>query len=307
MEIIIERGKIDSLKSLPEYSIALDGFVQGPSTDDYENHRYSFDHHAGCSRFATLSSCEQTWTAIMLGLDPSLYNIYCNDVDADVCASIWCLKNPERCKESLVEKLITAIGRADRYAGAIEMNGMKKIIEWVCAPETESKRNGDYEKISNDGLKSILESILHRIDLYVNGEASVEFSKQQINSEFKVIRNENGWSLIESHDPHSLAAIWGAGLDKVVVIRPLEDKSTAVTIAKKSEFIEGFPIKKIFSELNKIEPGWGGGSTIGGAPRNEDGSRSKLNINQIINTIDNIIHPERNKSSKPPSKNKRKA
>lgn len=307
MEIIIERGKVTTLKTLPEYSIALDGFVQGPEIDD-ENHRYSFDHHDGCSRFSTLSACEQAWTAIMLGLDPSMYTVYCNDVDADVCASVWCLKNPERCKEPLVAKLIDAIGKSDRYAGAFEINGMKKIVEWVCAPETDSKKNGDYEKISNDGLKSILESILHRIDMYANGESSIEVQKQQLSSEFKVLRNENGWALIESNDPHSLGGIWNAGFEKIVLVRTLEDKSIAVTIARKSEFIEGFPMKKIFTELNKLEKGWGGGATIGGAPRNEDGSRSRLTLKQITQVIDDIIKPPlKPKTSKPPAKTSKKA
>lgn len=302
MQIIIERGKTIPLNSLPEYSIALDGFVQGPHIDD-EHHRYSFDHHDGCSRFSTLSACEQAWTAIMLGLDPISYTVYCNDVDADVCASVWCLKNPERCKEPLVAKLIDAIGKYDRYAGAFEINGMKKIVEWVCAPETDSKRNGDYNKISNDGLNSILESVLHRIDTYVNGEASVEFTKQQTNYDFKILRNENGWVLIETHDPHALGAIWNAGFERIVVIRPLEDKSNIVTIARKSEFVDGFSLNKIFSALNKIEPGWGGGVAIGGSPRNEDGSGTKLTIKKIISIIDEAVNPTKC-SKRPPSKRK---
>jgi len=290
MEIIIERGKVTTLKSLPEYSIALDGFVQAPQSDG-ETKRFSFDHHDGCSRFATISACEQAWTAIMMGLDPSTYTVFCNDVDADVCASVWCLKNPDRCKEPLAKKLIDAIGLADRYAGALSINGMGKVVEWVCAPETDSKRNGDYEKISNDGLKSILEAILHRIDMYVDGEAMEEIAKQQPHGNFKVIRNDNGWALIESNDPHSLGAIWSAGFERILIVRPLEDKSTAVTIARKSEFIDGFPIKKIFLELNKVEAGWGGGATIGGAPRNEDGSRSKLSIKKITEIVDEVINP----------------
>lgn len=288
MEIIIERGKTVKLKDLPEYSIALDGMVQGPEFDE-ENHRYSFDHHAGCSRFSTLSSCEQAWTAIMLGLDPEPYTIYCNDVDSDVCAAVWCLKNPDRCKEPLVAKLIDAIGKADRYAGAFEINGMKKIVEWVCSPETDSKRNGDYEKLSNEGLKPILESILHRIDLYVDGGSSIEVAKQPQHGEFKVLRNENGWALIETNDPHALGAIWQAGFNKVVILRPLEDKSTAVTLAKKSDFIDGFPLPKIYKAFNEIEPGWGGSSTIGGCVRNADGSRSKLKPTQISKVIDDIL------------------
>lgn len=308
MDIVIKRGKIATLKSLPEYSIALDGFVQGPAIDS-DSHRYSFDHHAGCSRFSTLSACEQAWTAVMLGLDPEQYTIYCNDVDADVCAAIWCLKNPDRCKEPLVAKLIDAIGKADRYAGAFDTNGMKKIVEWVCAPETESKKNGDYEKLSDDGLKPILESILHRIDQFADGESSIEVAKQSINTEFNVIRNENGWTLIETNDPHALGAIWQAGFNRIVVARKQNDKTIAYTIARRSEFIEGFPMEKIFEALNEQEPGWGGGTTIGGAPRNQDGTRSKLTLKQVTKVIDDVLtgeweSPKKQRKSKIPPQSK---
>lgn len=303
MDIVIERGKIATLKSLPEYSIALDGFVQGPQIDD-QHHRYSFDHHAGCSRFSTLSSCEQAWTAVMLGLDPEPYTIYCNDVDADVCAAIWCLKNPSRCREPLVAKLIDAIGKADRYAGAFDTNGMKKIVEWVCAPETESKKNGDYEKLSNDGLKPILESILHRIDQFADGESSIEVAKQLVQSEYKVLRNENGWSMIETSDPHALGAIWQAGFDRIVVARKQNDKTIAYTVARRSEFIDNFPIESIFEALNEQEPGWGGGSTIGGAPRNPDGTRSKLTVKQVAKVIDDVLTGEWEPAKKQQRKSK---
>ena len=298
MDIKIERGKVVTLDTLPPYSIALDGFVQGPIIDS-EGHKYSFDHHAGCNRFSTLSACEQAWTSIMLGLEPENYTIYANDVDADVCAAIWCLKNPHRCKEPLVIKLIDAIGKSDRYAGAFENNGMKKIVEWVCAPETNSKKSGDYEKISNEGLGPILESILHRIDAYVNGESAIEVTKQNSTFEYKVVRNENNWALVESHNSHVFSALWQTGYERVVVFRHLEDKSTAVSIAKKSEFIEGFPLSKIYEALNEAEPGWGGSTTIGGAPRNADGSRSRMSIKKITEIIDGVLGCRKSKIPAP--------
>ena len=307
MDIVIERGKIATLKSLPEYSIALDGFVQGPAIDD-KGHRYSFDHHAGCSRFATLSTCEQAWTAVMLGLDPSHYTIYCNDVDADVCAAIWCLKNPSRCREPLVAKLIDAIGKGDRYAGAFDVNGMKRIVEWVCSPETDSRRNGDYEKLSDDGLKPILESVLHRMTQFADGESSIEVAKQELHGDFNVLRNENGWSLVETTDPHALGAIWQAGFDRIVVARPQDDKTIAYTIARRSEFIDNFPLDKIYEALNESEPGWGGGTTIGGAPRNPDGTRSKLTHKQLTKIVDDVITgkwepaQKKQRKTKPPVK-----
>lgn len=302
MDIVIKRGLITKLEDLPSYSIALDGTVQGPKIDA-TNHKYSFDHHAGCLRFCTLATCMQVHHAILLGLNPDKYTVYCNDVDSDVCAAIWCLKNPERCKEPQVAKLIDAIGKGDMHGGAFDVNGMKKIVEWICAPQTDSIRYGDYEKLSDDGLKPILESILHRMDLYANGEHSIEVSKHVQHNEFKILRSENGWAIFESNDPHALAGIWQAGFDRIVITRPLADKSLAVTIAKRSDFIDGFPLPEIYKALNEIEPGWGGGSSIGGAPRNSDGSRSKLSLEKIIKVIDGVLLGKK-KSLKPIAKTK---
>jgi hypothetical protein len=304
MNIIIERGKVWDFDAAEPYSIFIDGAVAGPKLDP-EHHKFSFDHHSHCSRFSTTAACMQAKDAICLGLDSSLYTYYINDVDSDVCASIWCFQNPTRCKEPLAEKLINAIGKGDMFAGAIELNGTKKVVEWICEPQTSSVRNGDYEKLSDNGLKSILESMLHRIDLYVNGEASIEVAKQQSHEDFKVLRQENGWALIESQDPHVLGSVWHSGFERVAIIRPLEDKSTAVTLAKKSDFIDGFPLEKIYTAFNEIEEGWGGSSCIGGAVRNADGSRSHLSIKKIIDIIDSVIAPSERLSKAPKARAKK--
>lgn len=288
MNIVIERGKVCKLKELPEYSIALDGFVQGPEIDTY-NHRYSFDHHHGCLRYCTTASCVQAWTAIMGGLDPSKYTVYANDVDIDVCMSIWVLKNPDRCTEPLVKRLVDAIGLGDMHAGAISVNGLTKACEWVAAPQIDSLRNGDYHKLSDDGLMTVLESILHRITQYVNGDASADIADRDVQSNFEIKRNENGWVLVESDDPHVYQSLWRANFDRVVIIRPQDDNSLAISIAKRTDFIDNFPLEKIFKELNKLEPGWGGGTTIGGAPRHENGSRSKLPLDDIVEVINACV------------------
>lgn len=288
MNIVIERGKTVLLELLPEYSICLDGFVQGPKIDA-EKHRYSFDHHSGCLRYCTSSACMQAHTAILLGLEPEQYTIYANDVDADVCAAIWCLKNPLRCNEPSAIKLINAIGLADMHGGAFEINGMRKVIEWISSPETDSKRNNDYSKLSDNGLNSILEAVLSRIDMYVDGEAQIEILKQQKHGEYKILRNENDWVLAESSDPHAFSGLYQAGFNRLILMRKQDDGSISYTIAKRSDFISNFPIPKFFEALNLIEPGWGGGSTIGGAPRHHDGSRSRLSPEKVCQIIDDVL------------------
>lgn len=305
MDIVIKRGEVMALEDLPPFSIALDGVVQGPKIDTV-NHRYSFDHHAGCLRYCTTSACMQAWTAVLLGLEADKFTVYANDVDGDVCAAIWCLKNADRCNDSRAAKLINAMGLGDMHGGAFPSNGMGKTIEWICAPETDSKRDQDYWKLSDNGLKSLLEAVLHRIDLYVEGEAQIEVAKQPKHGEYKVLRNENGWTLVESTDPHAFASIYQAGIDRVVLIRYQDDGSVAVSLAKKSDFIDCFPLEKIYAKLNLLEPGWGGGSTVGGAPRNPDGSRSRLPVETITGVVDESVLEDikAKEDSLPPSANR---
>lgn len=288
MNIVIKRGKTCKLSELQPYSLALDGYVQGPSLDT-ENHRYSFDHHSGCLRFCTTATCTQVWTAIMGGLDPTKYTVFCNDVDIDVCLSIWLLKNYDRCSEPLVKKLVDAVGLGDMHAGAIPLNGMSKAVEWISDPQTSSLRNGDYHKLSDDGLLTVLESILHRITQYVNGEAAVDIAERESNSEFEIKRNENGWVMVESQNPHIYTTLYRAGFDRIVLIRPQDDGSNAVSLAKRTDFIDNFPLEKMYLELNKLESGWGGSSSIGGAPRNKDGSRSRLSLETIAEVVNACI------------------
>ena len=48
--------------------------------------------------------------------------------------------------------MIDAIGLGDMHGGAISLNGMSRIIEWICEPETNSGRKDDYAKFLPKGL-----------------------------------------------------------------------------------------------------------------------------------------------------------
>lgn len=293
-KITLERGKVWNLNDLPTYSIALDGAVSGPKFDNV-CHRYSFDHHANCIRSITMATTYQVWTSIILGLDTEKFSIFISDVDSDVCCSVWLLKNPGRVNEPLVKKIVDAVSLGDMFAGAIPLNGMTKTVEWISSPQTESLKNGDYNKLSNDGLLTILESILHRMTLYVDGEASQEISEHETHNEFKILRNENDWVLVESNEPHVYQQLYHSGFDRIVLMRKQSDGSLAISLAKRSDFIDNFPLEKMYEEFNKLEPGWGGSSSCGGSVRNSDGSRSHLPLSTIIEVVNACVenrHPK---------------
>ena len=60
-----------------------------------------------------------------------------------------------------------------------------------------------------------------------------------------------------------------------VVHRPAVGETIAYTVGKQSDFV-AFDVAAFLEACCQLEPGWGGGSSIGGAVRRPDGSRSRL-------------------------------
>ena len=55
---------------------------------------------------------------------------------------------------------------------------------------------------------------------------------------------------------------------------------------------------EILAALSLREAGWGGGSTIGGAPRHPDGSRSKLPPDVVFELVEAVVR-EHGRAPKP--------
>jgi len=69
-----------------------------------------------------------------------------------------------------------------------------------------------------------------------------------------------------------------------MVLVPGPEGTIGFTVGKKSDFVD-FPMVEFVQRMNELEPGWGGGSTICGAPRGPGGLRSKLEpslVNKVI-------------------------
>lgn len=118
----------------------------------------------------------------------------------------------------------------------------------------------------------------------VEGEFNgIEIPKQN-NVIFDITPETNSnWIMVKSAD-HVFNELYKKGHNKIVLWDIMPDNSYSYTIGKKSEFID-FPIIDILDTLNREESGWGGGSTIGGSPRNSDGSRSKIKPENIVSII----------------------
>lgn len=279
MELIIERGRSLDVSDLPPCSIALDGYVRGPHID-VENHRYSFDHHENCIRHVTSATCVQVLDALLLGFQPEGCRVYINDVDADTVLSVFLLEQPERARDERVQTLVNAVGKLDAYGPVFPLPpALRKLadgyLEVAMAPEFQHRSQGTY---STCDLRDLLTECLDRTQLYLDGKLQGEDGAAPV--PYRVVFAEGDLAMVEGGDRRMTAQAYADGWNKLVAILPIPDGSRAYTIAKRSEFV-AFDVPGVLRALHEREPGWGGGSTVGGAPRNADGSRSRLSPEEV--------------------------
>jgi|SaaInlStandDraft_6_1057023.scaffolds.fasta_scaffold00956_1 hypothetical protein len=236
-------------------TIYLDGACRGPKID-VEKRSYSFDHHAECSRFATLSTCEQVLLALDLGFNPEGMEIVLNDLDADGSLSLWLLMNPDKVDDR-VRNLVRAIGFVDSHGPVRKPEKLHKILS--RNPRVAQTRDMMWEDQQ------------HICCWYDHGDEQLPepfaFPPCPVHGVDK-----NGNVVEVSGD---FAAAYAAGAIMALAKVPGPEGTFGWTVGKRSDFAPG-DIPGFLAAMNEIEDGWGGGSTIGGAPRKEGGLRSSL-------------------------------
>jgi hypothetical protein len=273
MQLHIEFGRTQPLEELPPRSIALDGYVRGPVIDT-EAQRYSFDHHDHCIRHVTSASCVQVLDALIVGFDPRGYTVYVNDIDADTVLSVYLLQHPDQARHESVRTLVEGVGKIDAHGPAYKLNEplqsrVAQYLELVLQPERELRRSGAYGQAD---LAVLLDECLDRTARFLGGTLELPPLKPGI--PYRILFSLEDLALIEG-DREMMGRAYTDGWNKLIAMLPAKDGSRAYTISKRSEFIP-FDVCGLLQALHAREPGWGGGSTVGGAPRNPDGTRSKL-------------------------------
>ena len=290
---VCERVTLDSMDDLPNFSIALDGYVKGPVID-LQNHKFSFDHHYGVIRHITSATCVQVADALLLGFNPNNYTVYVNDVDGDTVFSVFLLLNGFNEKNVELRWLVEGIGKVDAHGpGYILMYYQYKTVghfyDYVLEPLNKIKKEKKYETCD---LKELLDVCLKNLEFWANNEFRITDKKEEKSYEIYFTKN-TGYScenfIMASSNNYCVDLLYKEGYTKFVIFQEQEDRSFAYTIGKKSEFVN-FNVNGILSELNEIENGWGGGSTIGGAPRNKDGSRSKLLPGHVLDIVKKYLY-----------------
>lgn len=299
--LIIKRGEVIPFSDLPNDSIALDGMVRGPEIDA-ERNRFSFDHHENCIRSITLASCQQVYNALKLGLDPSLFDVYINDVDGDTAMAVWLLSNwgPHMENDIWLEKIIKIVGNVDAFGPAHPDAASDTFNIWkqVTKPEADAKYvKKNYETID---LAELVEEIGNNIDKMHAGEYKVTEDEDD-SLDYKPLHRGDGWIIVESSGFGIFQHMYGEEnrINRVIACTPEDENGKrTVTIGKKSDFVSNFSVPNILAKLNEAEglgpevkDRWGGGTTIGGSPRGTDTTPrgTSLSIDKIKEIVTSVI------------------
>ncbi len=264
MKINFQYGLTIAQDEMTSNTVYLDGVVRGPVIKN-ENRSYSFDHHAECVRAFTLATCQQVALALKLGWDSRGLEVVCNDLDADTVVSVWLLLHPERAQVEQVRNLVEAVGFVDSHGPAIPGHEVHPL-HFALSP----RRGVPQTDEMLDGFLALLDK------WFETGEVTTTREDRPAPA-FGLTPDGELKDLGQVAD---FRDVYGAGCPVGMVCVPGPEGTTAFTIGKTSDFVS-YDIPAFLARCNAIEPGWGGGSTIGGAPRKEGGLRSGLTRKQV--------------------------
>ncbi|OQY03799.1 MAG: hypothetical protein B6I22_10850 [Desulfobacteraceae bacterium 4572_123] len=274
-------------------TIYLDGAAQCEPFMDHEKQIYNFDHHEGCVRSFTLSTCEQILVMILKGLDlrDRKWNVFANDPDLDTIFAIWLLFNHIRLnrKDQATRRFLFALIRME---GIIDSHGLefleisgfpqnllektKHVIDHLRTEEVALKTDDKWDKTDfmeyAAALLHKIDKIIYKTDDFTDFKGIKELARINIaNSRIAVVvQSDMGIYEIEPY----LNQLYGTRLGLVI----LKKESNAYTLRLMDPFMSG-DLTRVYQRLNFIDPSvrsrtdnnrWGGSADIGGSPRGVD-------------------------------------
>lgn len=307
VELVIEPGRTrtweEFVRDTPEGSVALDGYVPEGPRFDQAGRRSNFNHHEGCVRLATRSTCSQVLLAIRQGFAelhdrPGRVHVYVNDCDEDVCAAVWLLRNPWKVKWAVNPIVNAVIGvndlldtTAGTYPFPADMPALRQQ-DWVMDPYRSARTSGLLDRRQPREYAWVIDSVGDRLDACHVGKA------QEISAD-TTLRLEPGsdrskptrYAIVDEagSGSHWRRGYFGAGYMAYVSHRVRRDGRHVYALGRVSEWVP-FPVPAILRALNDLEgcgvgDAWGGGDIVGGSPRAAGSGLAPAEVLAVIDSL----------------------
>ena len=288
-----------------EGTIFLDGVAQGEPFMELERRVYNLDHHEGCVRHFTLSTCEQALVLVARGLDlrEKPWQVYANEPDLDVVLAVWVLCNGMhlQAEDSAIRNAVVPLVRLE---GLIDSHGLelhelsgypRQMVDEITGSleslrETELKLKTDGKWEGADPLRylrdqlRLLDQMVYPADFFEAFRGIEELAKTELtdNRIAVVCRCDCGIYELEKE----LKRLYGKRLGIV----GLQKGPGVYTLRQVDPFLP-VDLNEAFRKLNVLDPAvqrggssnrWGGSGEIGGSPRKSGTAMSPVDIAEAV-------------------------
>ncbi len=288
--------------------ILLDGAGQFGPLYDNEQQLYNLDHHRGCVRSITLSTCEQAMLLVVQGLplDDADWTVIASTPDLDTLLSLWVLLNhrrigtlPDASRDVLLPLL--------RMEGAIDANGAE-LARYCGLPdavrlEAEARLvrlQGRLRELSEQALEpsELTVAMLIEIDRTVFGGDTLP-TLPAVEHSYGHVDLGDGQVAVVCRDGSGIYAVeprlkerWGQRLGMIA----LENAPGQYTLRRIS-VLKPLNLERAYERLNLVDPAvdgrppekcWGGSDDIGGSPRP---GGSALGARSLLATLRELYDP----------------
>ncbi|MDX2438604.1 MAG: CPBP family intramembrane metalloprotease [Acidobacteriota bacterium] len=307
----IERGlsvSASAARKYPKGTIFLDGAAQGEPFMDASKGIYNLDHHEGCVRSFTLSTCEQAMILILKGLDldDERWEVWANEPDFDTVLAIWLLLNHRRIggeDPALRRRLMPIV----RLQGVIDAHGFELDELTAFPPHLQKATLDTINELRSDelalkaqgvwGTTDLLEfthSALQQIDdlVYTPGDFEglrevEELARVRISPHRLAVACHSEAGIYEVEE--QLKEVHGDRLGLLI----LQKDDRTYTLRQVDPFLPT-NLDDVYDRLNLLDGAvsgsqrWGGSGDIGGSPR---GVGTDLRIDEIVDICRWVFQP----------------
>ena len=287
----------DFAQKSPGFSVAIDGYVgEGPNEVVFspEGPRQNMNHHEGVYRPATLATCQQSLMAVRTGFFDTFrdktgrkLNIFANDCDEDVCATVFCLRNSHLVEGTInpaVNRFIGVTGVMDVTGGSYPLPPDLPYLEehtWIVEPYLRFRAHGGLDRFRNpDDFSLVVEEVNTRIMQHILGNGK----RVTLDTDYDVLRRGNGWALVKEIGSRARLRMFDEGIHAFVSIAERGDGKLRATVGRFSGYTK-FPVQKILEAFNTAEglgptdDKAGGSDLIGGTSRKNG---TTLTVDQLF-------------------------
>jgi hypothetical protein len=276
------------------YSVAIDGYVkEGPSGAHFGPDglpRENWNHHEGCHRPATLATCQQALMAIRTDFFETFrdkngrrVNIYANDCDEDVCATIFCLTQSHLVEGTInpaINRYIAVSGIMDVTGGAYPYPPDLPFLEehtWTVEPYLRFRASGGLrDRRTAEDFTLVTEQVCHRILEHVMGRGK----RLPLETDYEVVHRGSDWCMVKETGTRARLRMFDDGIRAYVSIAEGSNGNIYATVGRFSSYTR-FPVQAILERYN-LEEGLGpnddraGGSNLIGGTSRKNGTKHKI-------------------------------